>query len=265
MRERTPLPAPRRGGGLCLLLITNPKGRRHKWSAFGGIARRHRGRAETETQALRVGRWDTFVLARTWGGPGRYAYGGALRVRAQAGTRAPRVRAGRGTPRALPATRGRGRFALPGTHQHRVLHTRSSPGSKTAVTGESDSWRKDARRSRVGSTDVETWSERGGEGTLHPRQRLPSLTLHRVSGETSTDTKLEYSEGSCRRTYATFWSTNSGRRSHVEKNEGRGVRETERGDTATRVRGEAVYGHVGLCVDEEDRRGHMVEGEGYTI
>lgn len=43
------------------------------------------------------------------------------------------------------------------------------------------------------------------------------------------------------------------------------MRETERGDTATRVLGEAVYRHVGLYVDEEDRSGHTVEGEGYTI
>lgn len=50
-----------------------------------------------------------------------------------------------------------------------------------------------------------------------------------------------------------------------KEGERKGARETERGDTATRVHGEAVYGHVGLCVDEEDRSGHIVEGEGYTI
>lgn len=36
------------------------------------------------------------------------------------------------------------------------------------------------------------------------------------------------------------------------------MRETERTDTVTRMCGEAVYGHVGLCVDEKDWSGHMV-------
>lgn len=120
------------------------------------------------------------------------------------------------------------------THQHRVpgSHTpRALPGGKTSVTGERDSWGKDARRLGWihGHRDLErAW----GEDTLHPGQRLRSLTQHRVP-ERDPRTHLEYCEGSCGTHVRHNWSTNSGTRSHVEKmreggGEGRGEGDRER-------------------------------------